>query len=224
MYRKKLSESSTEELVRTDADSGRDPAVGSTQHLQIRSGQLAGDWTRDPPRIVYIDRPAGPTSWKIAALPLVPGGKPVLIEDTGIVKFGPRVSPSGRWVAYASDESGGFEIYVRSMPNRGKPAGPRIRISTGGGANAAWSADGRTLFYNSPDDRLLSVPLKVDGDRLEAGEPKAMFALGGSSSYNGAAYWEPIGNGERFVVLRSTQVTGRDNRINILVNWQAGLD
>ena len=109
------------------------------------------------------------------------------------------------------------------MPDGERPPGPRIRISTGGGANPAWSADGNTLFYNSPDDRLLSVPLKISGDRIEAGEPKAMFALGGSSAYNGAIYWEPIGNGERFVVLRSTPVTGRDNRINVLLNWQSGL-
>jgi hypothetical protein len=46
----------------------------------------------------------------------------------------------------------------------------------------------------------------------------------GSSSFNAAIYWEPVGNGERFVVLRSTPATGRDNRINVMVNWQAGLN
>ncbi|MBN8730420.1 MAG: hypothetical protein J0L64_07770 [Acidobacteria bacterium] len=110
------------------------------------------------------------------------------------------------------------------MPEGERPAGPRIRVSTGGGANPAWSADGNTLFYNSPDDRPTSVKLKVVGDRIEAGEPKAMFALGGSSSYNGAIYSEPFGNGERFVVLRSTPSTGRDNRIDVLLNWRAGLN
>jgi hypothetical protein len=112
------------------------------------------------------------------------------------------------------------------MPEGGRAAGPRIRISTGGAANAAWSADGNTLFCNAPDDRLFSVKLKIAGERLEAGEPQAMFPLGvgASSSYNGAIYWEPIGSGERFVVLRSTPVTGRDNCINVLLNWQAGLN
>jgi len=47
--------------------------------------------------------------------------------------------------------------------------------------------------------------------------------LGGSSSYIGAVYWEPIGNGERFVVLRSAPVTGRDNRINVVINWARGV-
>jgi hypothetical protein len=186
-------------------------------------GQLAGDWMRNPPGMVYWTSAAA-GSRAITVLPLAPGGKPVAIDNSNAFKAGPRVSPSGRWVIYASDESGGFEVYVRSMPDGGRPAGPRIRISNGGGANPAWSADGNTLFYNSPDDRLFSVKLKIAGERLEAGEPKAMFPLGGSGTYNGAIYWEPIGNGERFVVLRSTQVTGRDNRINVILNWQAGLN
>ena len=110
------------------------------------------------------------------------------------------------------------------MPDGDRPAGPKIRISTGGGSNAAWSADGNTLIYNSPDDRLLSVPLKIPVDRIEPGEPKVMFPLQGTSAYNGGLFREPIGYGERFVVLRSTPATGRDNRINVRTNWQAGLN
>lgn len=51
-----------------------------------------------------------------------------------------------------------------------------------------------------------------------------MFALGGSISYNVAVYWQPIGNGERFVALRSTALADHDNRINVLVDWPAGLN
>jgi Tol biopolymer transport system component len=207
MYRKAASGGGSEDLVQSSDIS-----------------QLAGDWIPNPPRIVYSERATGPVQHSIVMLPLAQGGKPVLIDGSNSTKYGPRASPSGRWVAYASDESGGFEIYVRSMPDGEREAGPRIRISTGGGANAAWSADGNTLFYNSPDDRLFSVKLKVAGDRLEPGEPKAMFPLGGTSAFNGAIYWEPIGNGERFVVLRSAPVTGHDNRINVLTNWQVALN
>jgi Tol biopolymer transport system component len=65
------------------------------------------------------------------ALRLVPGGKPVPIDKANSYKFGPRVSPSGRWVAYVSDESEEFEVYARSMSDGERPAGPGIRISTG---------------------------------------------------------------------------------------------
>jgi hypothetical protein len=54
--------------------------------------------------------------------------------------------------------------------------------------------------------------------RLRSREPKQLFPLGGSSSFLGAIYWEPIGNGQRFVELRSASVTGRDNRINVIIN------
>ena len=207
MYRKRVSGSTPEELIQS-----------------AEANQMAADWTRDPQRIIAHIRAVGAGNLTISALSLVPGGKPVLIDSGSAVKFGPRVSPSGRWVAYTSNESRELEVYVRAMPDGDRPAGAKIRISTGGGANPAWSADGNTLFYNSPDDRLLSVPLKISGDRIEPGEPKVMFSLQGTSSYNGAIYWEPLGNGERFVVLRSTPTTGRDNRINVMLNWQAALN
>jgi Tol biopolymer transport system component len=202
MYRKPVSGNSREELAAPS------DAI-----------QLPGDLIDNPPSIVYWQRPAD----TIEVLPLTAGGKPAVIDDSRAAKFGVRVSPSRRWVAYTSNESGAFEVFVRSLPEGGRPAGPKIRISTGGGANAAWSADGNTLFYNSPDDRLYSAKLTISGDRLECGEPQPMFLLGGSAGFNGAIYWEPIGNGERFLVLRSAPTTARDNRIDVILNWQSGL-
>jgi len=57
----------------------------------------------------------------------------------------------------------------------------------------------------------MSVAVKYTGGRFEAGQPKELFPLGGFGLYGGAIYWEPIGNGQRFAVLRSAPVTGRDN-------------
>ena len=139
-----------------------------------------------------------------------------------MIQSGVALSPLGRWVAFSSSESSTQEVYVQSMPSRSGAAQPKVRISTAGGANPAWSADGNELFFNSPDDRLMSVAVKYPGGRFEAGEPKPLFPLGGSSSYSGAIYWEPIDNGQRFVVLRSAPVTGRDNRIHVVLNWERG--
>jgi hypothetical protein len=85
--------------------------------------------------------------------------------------------------------------------------------------NPAWSADGNELFFNSLDDRLMSIRVKYPGGRFEAGEPKELFPLSGST---GPVSWEPIGNGQRFIVLRSAPVRGRDNRINMIINWDRG--
>ena len=73
------------------------------------------------------------------------------------------------------------------------------------------------------DDRLMAAPVKYSGGRFEAGEPKQLFPLGGTSVYNGGIYWQPIGNGQRFAVLRSEPVASKDNRINVRINWQAAL-
>jgi hypothetical protein len=136
---------------------------------------------------------------------------------------GVALSRSGRYVAFSSVDSGTEEVYVQTMPDGTSAPGPKIRVSGAGGANPAWSADGNELFFNSLDDRLMSAAVKYPGGRFDAAEPKELFPLGGSSSFLGAVYWEPIDDGQRFVVLRSAPVSGRDNRINVIINWERGL-
>lgn len=85
-------------------------------------------YTRD---IFYVD------------LPDMTHPKPLVVSP--YAEQMPRLSPDGRWLAYQSDESGQFEIYVRPFPN----PGARIQVSTTGGTEPLWSRDGRTLFYRS---------------------------------------------------------------------------
>jgi hypothetical protein len=146
-----------------------------------------------------------------------------LFEGPWLKMYSFSVSRSQRWVAYTSDESGPAEVYVRSMPRQGQPAGPATRISTGGGRNAAWSGDEKELFFGTLDDRLMAARVKETEGRLEAEEPKRLFNLGATSPFPGSTFWEPIGNGERFVVLRYPPVAPRDNRVSVLINWQARL-
>ena len=81
------------------------------------------------------------------------------------------VSPDGRWIAYTSNVSGRVEIYVERYPELGN----RQQISTGGGDVAAWSRDGRELFFNSPDGRqMFAVPMQ-SGTTLVAGRPQVLF-------------------------------------------------
>lgn len=62
-------------------------------------------------------------------------------------------SPDSKWIAYQSDESGRFEVYVQSFPG----PGPKTLVSTNGGAQPRWRHDSREPFYISPDDRLMAV-------------------------------------------------------------------
>ena len=82
-----------------------------------------------------------------------------------------RVSPNRRWIAYASDESGRFEVYVGAFPS-GAALSP---ISPSGGMQPEWRSDGRELFYISSDGKLMAVPVTAEGGAFTAGVPRALF-------------------------------------------------
>ena len=84
-----------------------------------------------------------------------------------------QFSPDGRWLAYASNEAGRYEIYVQSFPE----SGGKARISTAGGVQPRWGREGRELLYVAPDNRLMAVPIHLASDArtVEAGAPLALF-------------------------------------------------
>ncbi len=82
----------------------------------------------------------------------------------------PRISPDGGWLAYQSDESGRSEIYVRQFPG----PGGRWQVSTAGGSEPWWSADGRSIFYLDGDENMVSVAVRA-ADVFTAGLPQVLF-------------------------------------------------
>ena len=81
------------------------------------------------------------------------------------------VSPDGRWMAYESNVSGRYEIYVERYPELGN----RQQISTGGGRLPLWSRDGRELFFSSLDSRQMFAVAVQSGTTLVAGRPQVLF-------------------------------------------------
>jgi Tol biopolymer transport system component len=112
-------------------------------------------------------------------------------------------------VAYDSDESGRSEVYIRSFPD---PA-QKFRISTRGGAIPSWSADGRKLFYISPENKLLSVDLKIENDSITPSAPQELFALP-----SGSNFYEVTKDGRRFLVRSPVEDV---SPLNVIVNWPA---
>ena len=131
-------------------------------------------------------------------------------------EIGPTFSPDGRWVAYASDESGRFEIYVQPYP----ATGDKIVVSTTGGVQPRWRGDGRELFFLSPSFGVMAVDVAVHGTTFEPAVPHALFvthvALLTAGQYR---QYEVAADGQSFLV-NETPASGRPHEpLSVVVNW-----
>src|SRR5207237_812990 len=110
-----------------------------------------------------------------------------------------QFSPDGRWIAYASDDSGRPEVYVRPFPG----PGGKERLSTNGGSQVRWRRDGRELFYVAIDGQMMSVPIRIDAARrvVDADPPKRLFAarIGGGGGFSRQQYVVST-DGQRFLL------------------------
>ena len=121
-----------------------------------------------------------------------------------------RISPSGRWVVYTSGESGQAEVYVR--PFRG--AGDTVLISTGGGTEGQWRADGRELFFRS-GGQMMAVEV-LDGPSFGIGQPRRLFTdiYDDSDQFNYAVFPD----GERFLMIEPDP-RGDGRHLEVILNW-----
>jgi len=151
-------------------------------------------------------------------LPLAGERKPVLLlAGTQSSVAHASASPDGRFFAYVSDETGRSEVYLQRFP----PSGGKWQISKDGGDQPLWRADGRELFFVSPDRKLMAVDLSLQGD-VRAGGPKPLFSLRvppNGISDNRSQYL-PAPDGNRFLVLVSTDER-QDQPAVVVLNWPA---
>ena len=135
----------------------------------------------------------------IWVLPLTGDRKPFPFLTSGFQESQPRISPDGRWMAYVSNESGRDDVYVSSFPT----AGGKMPVSTSGGVQPRWRADGKELFYLSPDQKLMAVPLE-GGSQLNTGTPQALFDVRvvprGSEEPYAYYQYDVTADGQRFVI------------------------
>jgi serine/threonine protein kinase len=173
------------------------------------------DWSADGKNLLF-ESTGEKTLSDIWVLPLdgTSNAHPLLQSDFS--EFHPRFSPDGRWIAYASTESGRPEIYVQSFP----PAGGKWQVSTAGGAQPRWRRDGKELYFMTPERMLMAVDVKL-GATFEMGTPKPLFQTSVSSLSSPNRY-DVSAVGQRFLVYSSINETSR-TPIVVIVNWAAGL-
>jgi Tol biopolymer transport system component len=204
------------------------PADGATdeQPLLVNTQEKWPlDWSRDGRYVLYSA--ADPkTAFDLWALPLMGERKPFPVVQTGFDEIAGQFSPDGRWLAYASNESGRFEIYIRPFPEQGG----KLQVSTAGGAQPRWRRDGQELFYVAPDARLMAVTtrLATAARTVEVGAPGALFrtrlasgaSIGSIDSVYSAQY--AVATDGRFLMNVDVE-DAVTSPITMVLNWTAAL-
>jgi eukaryotic-like serine/threonine-protein kinase len=128
-----------------------------------------------------------------------------------------QFSTDGRWIAYQSNKTARFEIYVRQFSG----PGVAIPISTAGGVYARWSRDGNELFYIAPDATLMEVSIRRTPAVLSAGEPVALFKTrraGGGVNVIKYGHQYDVAPDGRFVI--NVEPESSPQPITLVMNWK----
>jgi len=202
LYRKLSSGAGPEELL-LESDQAKAPT----------------DWSTDGRFLLF--RSVGPqTGWDLWALPVSGDRKPFPFLKTPSEERDGQFSPDGKWIAYQSNESGRFEIYVQPFPG----PGGKFQISTNGGAQPRWNKNGKEIFYVSLDSKMMAAPVKLspDGQSLETGTPAALFPVriaGGPLPGAPRQQYAVSSDGQRFLVNLAVD-EGAASPITLIYNWK----
>ena len=179
-------------------------------------GASPNDWTLDSKTLIIQERNQATGRGRLLLLPADGKSQPTtLLESPGANIIFSQLSTDGHWIAYQSDESGKYEIYVSAFP---QPEG-RLQISLAGGRSASWRRDGKELYYLAPDGNLMAVEVKQSSGSPQVVATRTLFqtnATGANDNY------DAFPDGKKFVVSRIiTQETPAP--LNLVLNWTAEL-
>jgi len=195
------------DLYMHPADAGQDVLF-----LKTPLSKYPTSWSPDGSFIVYHAKDAR-TNYDIWAAPVDRPQDERPLVQTEFDEMQGQVSPHGRWLAYVSDESSRYEVYVQPLHGPGR----RFQISTGGGSDPKWRADEKEIFYISADGHLMSVAL---GDHdLDPGTPRPLFAVRDVAAQPPfPSVFDVQPDGQRFLVREPIE-RAETLPLTVLVNW-----
>ena len=173
------------------------------------------DWSLDGRNIIYSTPELG-SGFDLWMLPMGVNAKPVKYLGSSADEMHGNFSPNGRLVAYSSNESGRFEVYVETFPRSDR----KVQVSTNGGYEPRWRADGREIYYLSEDRKLTAVAV---GDGPSFKVPETLFQTAVPPGVDAIrTHYVPSRDGRRFLV--NTELANQSrNPITVVLNWTGAL-
>jgi len=187
--------------------------------LESDQNKAPADWSSDGRFLLFRsnDPQTGHDLW---VLPVSGDKKPFPFLKTPFVELDGQFSPDGKWIAYQSNESGRFEIYVQPFPG----PGGKFQISTNGGAQPRWNKNGKEIFYVSLDSKMMVAPVKLsaDGQSLESWTPAVLFPVriagGPLPGTTNKQQYAVSSDGQRFLVNLVADEHAA-SPITLILNW-----
>jgi len=183
--------------------------------LETAVAKYPRDWSPDGHYLLYTsDEPKGRD---LLALPMSGVDRtPIPVATTSFDENNGQFSPDGEWVAYETNESGSrFEVVVQRFPR----TDGKWQVSTSGGSQPRWSADGRELYFIAPDGKLMATPVSASSATFTSGTPVPLFPakvapFGGASKQQYA-----VSRDGRFLIDQAVEA-GAGSPITLILNWR----
>jgi serine/threonine-protein kinase len=175
--------------------------------LLDRTGeQYAACWTPDGRQILFVENSM---QHGLYLLPMDGGEPRNVIPPAGRYVRDGQISPDGHWLAYASDESGRFEVYLQTFPELSR----KIPVSTDGGVEPIWSRDGSEIFFlDGSRSRMMAVSVQTEPE-LALGSPKMLFEV------DYMRYLRLDSDGKGFLVMMREPNSGIQTQLHVVLNW-----
>jgi len=191
------------------------PSNGSGNEIEIFSSFFGEayieQWTNDGKYLIFAHSVKS-SEFNISVLPLNGEKKAWEYLNTKYDEYGGNVSPDGKWMAYISNESGSYQIYVSSFPEKNG----KWQISTDSAEEPRWAPDGRTLYYRR-DTKLISVPITFS-PTFTPGKPRVVIDGFPLSNIDSGISYDISKDGKYFISTVPLK-GGEFKNISIVLNW-----
>ena len=194
--------------------------LGDVEILPPLGAVFPYSWSPDGRFLLFVRRGVK-TRLDMYALSMDGERKETLLLNSPFDESGLQLSPDGKWLAYHTDDTGNFEIYVQSFSADGKLGSDRKRISSAGGRMPVWRRDGSELFFIAADGQMMVSSVKTGGG-FEFSTPKALFKTKMLASLGNTHEFDVSPDGQRFLI---GTLVGEPTAPppTVILNWTAAL-